>query len=183
VDGARSDAVIGGEPTLAYPDVAHVTSGCSATLIHPRALLTAGHCCQSASACKQVVLGGRRLATRPIVHPSFFIAPDAKQIEASARVGAQFIELHTGQFAENFSDVTKRDAELKRLIDGAKLAHSLGLQVNAGHGSNYENLAMLHRVPRLVELNIGHSIVSRAVFTGLSAAVKEMLVLMDKYLG
>ena len=114
---------------------------------------------------------------------SLFIAPDAKEIEASARIGAQFIELHTGQFAEMFSDVTKREVELQRLIGGAKLAHSLGLKVNAGHGLNYENLGVLHQVPHLVELNIGHSIVSRAVFTGLSAAVKEMLGLMDKYPG
>ena len=114
------------------------------------------------------------------IEVSLFIAPDAKQIEASARIGAQFIELHTGQFAEMFSDVTKREVELQRLISGAKLAHSLGLQVNAGHGLNYENLVVLHQVPHLVELNIGHSIVSRAVFTGLRAAVKEMLGLMDK---
>ena len=115
------------------------------------------------------------------IEVSLFIAPDLKQIEASARTGSQFIELHTGQFAEHFSDGDKREVELQRLIDGAKLARSLGLQVNAGHGLNYENLAVLHRVPHLVELNIGHSIVSRAVFTGLSAAVKEMLALMKNY--
>lgn len=115
------------------------------------------------------------------VEVSLFIAPDAKQIEASARTGSQFIELHTGQFAEHFSDAAKREVELQRLIDGAKLARSLGLQVNAGHGINYENLAALNSVPHLVELNIGHSIVSRAVFTGLGAAVKEMLALMISY--
>lgn len=117
------------------------------------------------------------------IEVSMFIAPDMKQIEASARIGAQFIELHTGQFGEHFSDETRREVELRRLIDGAKLARSLGLQVNAGHGLNYENLAVLHRVPYLVELNIGHSIVSRAVFIGLSAAVKEMLGLMNGYGG
>jgi len=114
------------------------------------------------------------------IEVSLFIAPDAKQIEASARTGSQFIELHTGQFAEHFADAAKRELELQRLIDGAKLARSLGLQVNAGHGLNYENLAVLHRVPHLVELNIGHSIVSRAVFVGLSNAVKEMLDLMRR---
>jgi pyridoxine 5-phosphate synthase len=117
------------------------------------------------------------------IEVSLFIAPDAKQIEASARTGAQFIELHTGQFAEHFADTAKGESELQRLIAGAKLAHSLGLQVNAGHGLNYENLAALNRVPYLVELNIGHSIVSRAVFTGLSAAVAEMLGLMKCYRG
>jgi pyridoxine 5-phosphate synthase len=71
--------------------------------------------------------------------------------------------------------------ELKRLISGAKQAHSLGLQVNAGHGLNYENLKTLHRVPHLVELNIGHSIVSRAITVGLGKAVKEMLALMKGY--
>ena len=114
---------------------------------------------------------------------SLFIAPDEKQIEAAARVGSQFIELHTGQFAESFSDERKREAELQRLISGAQQAHALGLRVNAGHGLNYENLLTLHRVPHLVELNIGHSIVSRAVMFGLETAVKEMLRLMENYHG
>lgn len=115
------------------------------------------------------------------IEVSLFIAPDPKQIDASARTGSEFIELHTGQFAEHFHDPTKREAELQRLIDGAKQAHALGLKVNAGHGLNYENLATLQRVPHLVELNIGHSIVSRAVFVGLPVAVKEMLALMKNY--
>lgn len=122
----------------------------------------------------------RKRMTDAGIEVSLFIAPDAKQIEASARTGSQFIELHTGQFAEHFADAAKCEVELQRLIDGAKLARSLGLQVNAGHGLNYENLAVLHRVPHLVELNIGHSIVSRAVFVGLSNAVKEMLDLMRR---
>jgi pyridoxine 5-phosphate synthase len=115
------------------------------------------------------------------IEVSLFIAPDEKQIEASARIGSQFIELHTGQFAESFSDERKREAELQRLISGAKQAHALGLKVNAGHGLNYENLPVLFRVPHLVELNIGHSIVSRAVMVGLETAVKEMLHLMKDY--
>lgn len=115
------------------------------------------------------------------IEVSLFIAPDPQQIEASARTGSQFIELHTGQFAEHFHDTAKREMELQRLIDGAKQAHALGMQVNAGHGLNLENLPTLHRVPHLVELNIGHSIVSRAVFLGLPAAVKEMLALMKDY--
>ena len=102
------------------------------------------------------------------IEVSLFIAPDAKQIEASARAGSQFIELHTGAFAESFDDEPKREIELQRLISGAKQAHALGLRVNAGHGLNYANLPALHRVPHLVELNIGHSIISRAVFSGLS---------------
>jgi len=141
------------------------------------------------------------------IEVSLFIAPDEKQIEASARVGAQFIELHTGQFAEEYcqkncrsrghealtgktkiaqSPLTSAPAggvELQRLISGAKRAHALGLKVNAGHGLNYDNLATLWRVPHLVELNIGHSIVSRAVSVGLGKAVNDMLRLMKKYRG
>jgi len=119
------------------------------------------------------------------IEVSLFIAPDERQIEAGARTGAQFVELHTGAFAEEFqkADKGKRETEveLQRLISGAKQAHALGLQVNAGHGLNYDNLPLLHRVPHLVELNIGHSIVSRAVFVGMAGAVKEMLALMDNY--
>ena len=121
------------------------------------------------------------------IEVSLFIAPDEKQIEASARIGAQFIELHTGKFAEDFykSEIgsSKFENELQRLIAGAKLAHSLGLKVNAGHGLNYVNLPTLFAVPHLVELNIGHSIVSRAVFAGMATAVKEMLAVMQPYHG
>jgi len=112
------------------------------------------------------------------IEVSLFIAPDPPQIEAAHRTGAQFIELHTGSFAESFHEASRREAELERLIAGADQAHALGLKVNAGHGLNYENLPMLRRVPHLVELNIGHSIISRAVTTGLEAAVREMLKLM-----
>ena len=119
------------------------------------------------------------------IEVSLFIAPDAEQIEASARTGSQFVELHTGQFAEHClkSEIptAKPEKELQRLIDGAQLAHSLGLKVNAGHGLNYENLRELFGVPHLVELNIGHSIVSRAVFAGMENAVREMLALMRGY--
>jgi pyridoxine 5-phosphate synthase len=117
------------------------------------------------------------------IEVSLFIAPDPAQIEASARAGSQFIELHTGAFAEAFDQEQERRAELDRLIAGAKQAHSLGLKVNAGHGLNYENLPLLHRVPHLVELNIGHSVISRAVSVGLTAAVQEMLRLMADYRG
>jgi len=114
------------------------------------------------------------------IEVSLFIAPDKEQIAASARTGAQFIELHTGQFAEHYPAA---QSELRRLIDGARQAHSLGLKVNAGHGLNYVNLPEIFRVPHLVELNIGHSIISRAVFTGLETAVRDMLTLMRGYDG
>lgn len=119
------------------------------------------------------------------IEVSLFIAPDEKQVEASARTGAEFIELHTGKFAEDFhkakSEKRKAESELQRLIAGAKQAHALGLKVNAGHGLTCENLPALFAVPHLIELNIGHSLVSRAVFIGMDAAVKEMLAVMKNY--
>ena len=117
------------------------------------------------------------------IEVSMFISPDPAQIEAAARAGSQFIELHIGAFAEGFDQDVRRQAELERLIAGAKQAHALGLKVNAGHGLNYQNLPLLRRVPHLVELNIGHSIVSRSVTVGLKAAVQEMLRLMANYRG
>ncbi|MBM3880177.1 MAG: pyridoxine 5'-phosphate synthase [Verrucomicrobia bacterium] len=117
------------------------------------------------------------------IEVSLFVAPDPAQIEAAAMVGSQFVELHTGAFAEQFHDPTQRAVELARLIAAAQQARQLGLQVNAGHGLNCQNLTALHRVPHLVELNIGHSIVSRALTVGLTAAVKEMLALMQSYAG
>lgn len=115
------------------------------------------------------------------IEVSLFIGPDEKQIDASARTGCQFVELHTGQFAEHFADPADDGRELKRLINAAKQANALGLKVNAGHGLNYKNLPALFHVPHLVELNIGHSIVSHAVFVGLETAVLEILALMKGY--
>jgi pyridoxine 5-phosphate synthase len=117
------------------------------------------------------------------IEVSLFIDPDPAQVEASAQIGSQFVELHTGAFAERFDHENERRIELERLIAAARQAHSLGLQVNAGHGLNYRNLATLLEVPHLVELNIGHSIVSRAVAVGLASAVKEMLSLLQPYRG
>ncbi len=153
---------------------------------------------------EKAVADTRRKMNDAGIEVSFFITPDEKQIEAAARTGSQFVELHTGRFAEQFFlgapasrrriGMTGREkpaggtpalpgSELKRLISGAKQAHALGLKVNAGHGLNYINLPALCRVPHLVELNIGHSIVSRAVSVGLEKAVKEMLALMKGYRG
>jgi len=112
---------------------------------------------------------------------SLFIAPDLPQVEASARVGSQFIELHTGALAEHFDNPGRRQTELERLATAARAARQLGLRVNAGHGLNYRNLTALHAVPHLVELNISHSIVSRAMIVGLDRAVREMLTLMASY--
>jgi pyridoxine 5-phosphate synthase len=115
------------------------------------------------------------------IEVSLFIAPDPQQIDAAQQIGAQFIELHTGTFAEKFSGEAAREVELQRLIAAARQAHALGLRVNAGHGLNFENLTTLFHVPHLVELNIGHSLVSRAVTTGLGDAVRAMLAIMKAY--
>ncbi|MEN9677558.1 MAG: hypothetical protein RIS76_3454 [Verrucomicrobiota bacterium] len=114
---------------------------------------------------------------------SLFIGPDPAQIEAARRVGAGFIELHTGHYAEVFADPVQRDAELDRLAAAARLAHGLGLRVNAGHGLTVANVPSLRVVPHLEELNIGHTLISRAVFIGLDAAVREMLQAMADYPG
>lgn len=105
---------------------------------------------------------------------SLFIAPDPRQIRAAAASGAEFIELHTGAFAEARSSSALR-REVKRLRDGAELAVSLGLRVNAGHGINYTNIRRIRKIPHLETLNIGHTIVSRAIAVGMEKAVREML--------
>ena len=115
------------------------------------------------------------------IEVSLFIDPDPAQIEASKRTGAGFIELHTGAFAEYFHKHGEADGEIRRLTEASKLAHGLGLEVNAGHGLNYMNLEALKQVPHLVELNIGHSIISHAISVGITRAVREMLALMENY--
>ena len=110
---------------------------------------------------------------------SMFIDPDLDQVRASAEIGAAMIELHTGTFANHTGQ--KRQAEVERLIAAAALGHELGLQINAGHGLTTANLPDLWPVPHLAELNIGHHIVSRAVFVGLRAAVREILDVMATY--
>ena len=117
------------------------------------------------------------------IEVSLFIAPDPRQIEAAAQVGSQFVELHTGAFAGNYHRKRERNDEIDRLTAAAKQARGLGLKVNAGHGLNYQNLPLLHLVPHLEELNIGHSIVSRSVVVGLATAVREMLHQMRDYSG
>lgn len=117
------------------------------------------------------------------IHVSLFITPDPAQVSAAQRVGAGYIELHTGRYAEVFHDAADRTEELKRLAAAAQQAHHLGLRVNAGHGLTAENVPGLAVVPHLEELNIGHTLVARAVFTGLDAAVREMLRAMATYPG
>ena len=109
---------------------------------------------------------------------SLFIDPIPKQIQAAYDVDSDFIELHTGAYANRAGAAKKR--ELERLKEAARLAHSLGLGVNAGHGLNYENVMPIARIPHVQELNIGHAIISRAVFVGLRKAVREMCRLIKK---
>lgn len=110
------------------------------------------------------------------IRVSLFIDPDAVQIEAAMRVGAPVIELHTGTYAEASGSLQAR--ELERLRTAARLAESLGLAVNAGHGLNYHNVGPIAAIAQIVELNIGHAIVARAIFDGLASAVRDMKNLM-----
>lgn len=104
---------------------------------------------------------------------SLFIDPEPAQIRASAQIGSPWVELHTGAYANAYY-FEGRLAELKALREGAELAKSMGLVVNAGHGINYTNISEVVTLPHLHELNIGHSIVSRALFVGVEQAVREM---------
>jgi pyridoxine 5-phosphate synthase len=110
------------------------------------------------------------------IRVSLFIDPEPAQITAAQRVGAPVIELHTGAFAD--AEGAAQAREFERLRSAARLAASLGLTVNAGHGLNYHNVEPIAAIPEIVELNIGHAIVARAVFDGLPKAVRDMKELM-----
>ena len=109
---------------------------------------------------------------------SLFIDPEESQIRAASALGADFVELHTGAYAN--ATGAARDKELHKLMEGAALACELRLRVNAGHGLNYENTTAILVLPGLEELNIGHAIISRAIAVGLHAAVREMCDLIDQ---
>ncbi len=111
------------------------------------------------------------------IRVSLFIEPSPDQIETAGELGAEMIELHTGAFANATGKDQKE--ELTRLRSAAEYAHGLKLQVNAGHGINYTNIALVRAIPHLAELNIGHSIVSRAALFGLERAVRDMLAAMN----
>ncbi len=112
------------------------------------------------------------------IEVSFFIDPDIAQVSAAAKTGAQFIELHTGRYSEEFGGELEQKT-FEDLKGAALFAQNLGLKVNAGHGLNYQNVHRMKEIPNLHELNIGHSIVSRAIFTGLKQAVIDMKELMS----
>jgi len=107
---------------------------------------------------------------------SLFVDPDEKQIAASKKTGADCVEIHTGSYA-NAREGRDRDREFSKIAEAAQLAASLGLKVGAGHGLNYVNTPRVAAIPQVGELNIGHSIVSRASLVGMDRAVREMAAL------
>jgi pyridoxine 5-phosphate synthase len=116
------------------------------------------------------------------IRVSLFINPEPEQVKAAARLRADIVELHTGALANAYTDRVEQQ-ELERLGIAARQAASSGLKVNAGHGINYRNVKLIHQIPHLSELNIGHSIVSHAIFVGMEKAVGEMLALLRDYPG
>ena len=108
---------------------------------------------------------------------SFFIEPDAKQIETAHKIGADIIELHTGTYADAFG--AKSEAALSLLKKGGAIAQDLGLKVTAGHGLDYHNITPIKSIPGLVEVSIGHALISRAIFVGIQQAVKEIKLLLQ----
>ncbi|NOY75344.1 MAG: pyridoxine 5'-phosphate synthase [Kiritimatiellaeota bacterium] len=110
---------------------------------------------------------------------SLFIDPDERQLDAAAELKAEYVELHTGAYANASGGAA--DVELGRLIAAAEHAHAIGLNVNAGHGIEYVNIKGILEIPHLKELNIGHSIVSKAVMVGMKEAVRQMIKLMKPY--
>lgn len=116
------------------------------------------------------------------IRVSLFIDPEPAQVDVAVRLATDIVELHTGALANAYTEKVEQQ-ELERLRAAAIRASNFGLQVNAGHGINYRNISLIHRIPHLVELNIGHSIVARALWVGLEAAVSEMLALMQNYQG
>lgn len=114
------------------------------------------------------------------IRVSLFVDAEAEQIEAARETGAHGVEIHTGRYAEAFG---RHERELEAVREGAARARRLGLEVHAGHGLNYRNVLPVAEIPEIVELNIGHSIVARAVLVGMERAVKEMRGLLDRARG
>lgn len=120
------------------------------------------------AACRELDAAGIRV--------SLFIDPERAQLDAAVAAGAPVVELHTGKYADSEGD--EQAEELERISDAARYGHGLGLVINAGHGLHYQNVNPIARIEQIVELNIGHAIIARAVFDGLGPAVAEMKRLM-----
>ena len=116
------------------------------------------------------------------IRVSLFIAAEIRQIEAAARLRAPAIEIHVGPWCEALAEghVQEAEAEWRRVLEGARAAHDLGLEVHAGHGLNYATAATIAGVPEIVELNIGHYLVGEAIFVGLGESVRRMRAAMDE---
>ncbi len=116
------------------------------------------------------------------IRVSLFIEPDLRAIEASQRIGADIVELHTGQYCERALEDDARGvaAEVERLQRAARLAGEAGLEVHAGHGLTYNTVAAVARIPQIVELNIGHFLIGEAIFGGMHSAIRHMRALMDQ---
>ena len=130
----------------------------------------AGQLDKVASACETLSANGIRV--------SLFIDPDPRQLDAAVKVGAPVVELHTGTYAD--ADSGAQAAELQRIVKSAAYGKKIGLIVNAGHGLHYENVKPVAEIPEIVELNIGHAIVARAIYDGFTVAVSEMKRLMTE---
>jgi pyridoxine 5-phosphate synthase len=126
---------------------------------------------------QQAVAAAVAELTRAGIRVSLFIDPDREQLQAARDVKAPVVELHTGTYAD--TDGREQEAEYERLRDACLFGHSLGLQINAGHGLHLENVTAVARLPFMTELNIGHSIIARAIFVGLAEAVAEMKKAID----
>lgn len=131
-------------------------------------LNVAGQQAKIAEACKQLAAQGIRV--------SLFIDPEPEQLDAAVAVGAPVVELHTGTYAD--ASASAQEQELERIATAARYGHALGLTVHAGHGLHYENVKPVAAVAEIVELNIGHAVIARAVFAGLERAVSEMKRIM-----
>lgn len=129
---------------------------------------------------QKIVEAVRRLQERGI-RVSLFIDPERSQIEASKTVGAHAVEIHTGTYCNALA--TERERERDAIVAAAALAHGLGLEVHGGHGLNYNNVTFIATIPEIVELNIGHSIIARAVIVGIEQAVREMKQILAKTRG
>lgn len=129
----------------------------------------AGNMALMKNACKQLADAG--------IEVSLFIAPELKQIDAALQCGAPVVELHTGNFADAVTKAQSH-AELQRIQEAASYAYNEGLQVNAGHGLHFHNVTAICKIPEIVELNIGHSIIAQALFSGLEKTVADLKSLM-----
>jgi len=127
---------------------------------------------------RQKIREGTQRLQSLAVRVSLFVDPETAQIEASRDAGAHAVEIHTGAYCNALS--VEREKQLQAILEASKLAQSLGLEVHGGHGLNYDNVPAIAQIPEMAELNIGHSIIARAIIVGIEQAVREMKDLLSK---